>query len=81
MSKQEQEVKRLLTALRREGKEGPTAKAIRMQALGAHLSREESDVLAEIEAFEHLSDIEKEDFGRCDNPLKAISQLITLQRN
>jgi hypothetical protein len=35
MSKQEQEVKRLLTALRRDGKEGLTAKAIRRQALAA----------------------------------------------
>jgi hypothetical protein len=36
MSKQEQEVKRLLTALRREGKEGLTSNAIRVQALAAH---------------------------------------------
>jgi hypothetical protein len=62
MSKQEQEVKRLLTA-----------KAIRRQALAAHKGTAESEILAEIEAFEHLSDIEKEElFGRCDNPLKAI---------
>ena len=36
MSKQEQEVKRLLTALRREGKEGLTSNAIRVEALAAH---------------------------------------------
>jgi hypothetical protein len=73
MSKQEQEVKRLLTALRPEGSEGLTAKAIRRQALAAHKGTAESEILAEIEAFEHLSDIEKEElFGRCDNPLKAI---------
>ena len=36
MSKQEQEVKRLLTALRREGSEGLTSNAIRVQALAAH---------------------------------------------
>jgi len=36
MSKQEQEEKRLLTALRREGKEGLTSNAIRVQALAAH---------------------------------------------
>jgi hypothetical protein len=46
MSKQEQEVKRLLTALRREASEGLTANAIRRQALAAHKGTAESEILA-----------------------------------
>jgi hypothetical protein len=55
------EVARILDAIRREGKDGPTYRAILMQALQAPKTIEESAILSEIQAWESLSDTQREE--------------------